>query len=110
MDIAFKNKKLEKSLTRASDIKATYGHLAKRIAQRMESLKAAENLAVVQSLAALECHPLTGDRKSQWAVSISGNWRLVFEIDEIPLPKREDNSIDTQQVTHINIVEITDYH
>jgi proteic killer suppression protein len=26
-------------------------------------------------------HPLQGDRKGQWSVSVSGNWRLVFEFD-----------------------------
>jgi len=26
-------------------------------------------------------HPLKGERKGQWAVSVSGNWRLVFEFD-----------------------------
>ena len=26
-------------------------------------------------------HPLTGDRKGQYAVSISGNWRIVFEFE-----------------------------
>lgn len=26
-------------------------------------------------------HPLKGKRKGQWAVSVSGNWRLVFEFD-----------------------------
>jgi len=26
-------------------------------------------------------HPLKGDRKGQWAVWVSGNWRLVFEFD-----------------------------
>jgi len=24
-------------------------------------------------------HPLKGDRKGQWAVSVSGNWRMSFE-------------------------------
>ena len=28
-------------------------------------------------------HALTGDRKGQYALSISGNWRLVFEWDGI---------------------------
>jgi proteic killer suppression protein len=27
-------------------------------------------------------HPLKGERKGQWAVSVSGNWRLVFEFEE----------------------------
>jgi toxin HigB-1 len=26
-------------------------------------------------------HQLKGDRKGQWAVWISGNWRLVFEFE-----------------------------
>lgn len=26
-------------------------------------------------------HQLKGDRKGQWAVWVSGNWRLVFEFD-----------------------------
>jgi proteic killer suppression protein len=27
-------------------------------------------------------HPLRGDRKGQWAVWISSNWRLVFEFED----------------------------
>lgn len=26
-------------------------------------------------------HQLKGDRKGQWAVSVSGNWRLVFDFE-----------------------------
>jgi toxin HigB-1 len=26
-------------------------------------------------------HPLHGDREGQWSVSISGNWRVVFEFE-----------------------------
>lgn len=28
-------------------------------------------------------HRLRGDRTAQWAVSVSGNWRLVFEFDDV---------------------------
>ncbi|NUQ40834.1 MAG: type II toxin-antitoxin system RelE/ParE family toxin [Calditrichaceae bacterium] len=27
-------------------------------------------------------HPLRGDRKGQWAISISGAWRLCFKFEE----------------------------
>jgi proteic killer suppression protein len=27
-------------------------------------------------------HRLTRDRQGQWAVSVSGNWRLVFEFED----------------------------
>ncbi|HXW22470.1 MAG TPA: type II toxin-antitoxin system RelE/ParE family toxin [Rhodomicrobium sp.] len=39
-------------------------------------------------------HPLKGERKGQWAVWVSGNWRLVFAFDGI-------------DVTDIDLV---DYH
>jgi proteic killer suppression protein len=39
-------------------------------------------------------HALRGDRKGQWAVSASGNWRLVFEFEG-------------EDVTNVDLV---DYH
>jgi proteic killer suppression protein len=39
-------------------------------------------------------HLLKGDRKGQWAVKVSGNWRLVFEFDG-------ENATD---------VDLVDYH
>jgi toxin HigB-1 len=39
-------------------------------------------------------HPLYGDREGQWSVSISGNWRVVFEFDGL-------------NVTNVDLV---DYH
>jgi proteic killer suppression protein len=29
-------------------------------------------------LPGLDLHPLKGDRKGSWAVSVSGNWRVTF--------------------------------
>ena len=34
------------------------------------------------SLPGVRFHPLKGDRKGQWAVSVSGNWRLVFAFED----------------------------
>lgn len=39
-------------------------------------------------------HPLKGGRKGQWAVSVSGNWRVVFRFEG-------------QDVTDVDLV---DYH
>ncbi len=30
---------------------------------------------------AFRLHPLKGERKGQWAVSVSGNWRVVFRFE-----------------------------
>ncbi len=34
------------------------------------------------NLPGLRLHPLKGERKDQWAVWVSGNWRLVFEFED----------------------------
>jgi len=34
---------------------------------------------VEMNLPGFRLHPLKGDRKGQWAVRVSGNWRVVFE-------------------------------
>ncbi len=110
MNITFKSKKLQKILTDPGEIKKAYGSMAKRVSQRMDQLQAAPNLATILSLPALECHFLTRDRKGEWAVSISGNYRLIFEIDHNPMPTKEDGGIDTIRVTDIRILDTTDYH
>jgi len=110
MNITFKNRKLQKILTNPGEIKKNYGSMAKRVSQRMAQLQAAPNLATIQSLLALECHLLTGDRNGEWAVSISGNYRLIFEIEHNPIPTKEDGSIDSIRITDIRILETTDYH
>ena len=30
----------------------------------------------------LKLHPLKGDRRGQWSVWVSGNWRIVFRFNE----------------------------
>lgn len=37
--------------------------------------------ATNMSFPGAQLHPLKGGRKGQWAVSVSGNWRVVFEFD-----------------------------
>ena len=43
----------------------------------LTSLDAAKKPADM-GLPGYRLHPLKGERKGQWAVSVSGNWRLVF--------------------------------
>lgn len=39
-------------------------------------------------------HPLKGNRKGIWAISVSGNWRLTFEFRE----------------GHVYLLDYEDYH
>ncbi len=110
MKIEYRNNKLKKQLSSASEIKKAFGVNAKRVASRLDDIKASPNLAVLIQIPAANCHSLSGERKGEWAVDISGNYRLIFEIWHDPVPKTEDNSIITLLVTDICIIEITDYH
>lgn len=110
MNIRFKANKLEKQLTDAKEIKKSFGVNAKRVSQRMEDIRAAPNLQSLCNIQQANCHPLTGDRNGQWTVDISANHRLLFEIDQDPIPLKDDGSIDRIMVTDVKIITTEDYH
>lgn len=110
MNIDFQKNKLKKQLSNASEIKKAFGVNAKRVASRLDDIISSPNLAVLIQIPAANCHPLYGERKGEWAVDISGNYRLIFVLAHNPIPETEDGSIDTLLVTNICILEIIDYH
>ena len=66
-------------------------------ADRLRRLLAALNVSTDpdgMNIPGFQLHLLKGDRKGQWAVKVSGNWRLVFEFDG-------ENATD---------VDLVDYH
>jgi proteic killer suppression protein len=106
----YKNNKLKKQLNDASECKRAYGEIAKKIFARMEDIRASPNLAVLLQIPAANCHQLKGDRKAEWAVNISVNYRLIFILEHDPMPYTDDGSIDAIMITDIFIIEIVDYH
>lgn len=58
------------------------------------ALNAAKSLKDLSPLASVGLHKLKGDRKTQWAMTINGPWRVCFEF-------RDGDAYH---------VEITDYH
>lgn len=99
MKVAFKNVKLRKFCESKSS--------SKKLRARLADLIAAES---VQDLVYGKPHPLKGDRLGQFSLSLDGAERLVFEPSNIPIPWKEDGSIDWAKVTEVCIVFIGDYH
>jgi toxin HigB-1 len=62
----------------------------KRILARLDEATNINHMA----LPAYGLHPLKGDFKGFWAVSVSGNWRIIFRFDK-------GNTYD---------VDLVDYH
>jgi proteic killer suppression protein len=57
-------------------------------------LHAAERLNHISPLRSVGLHPLKGDRKGQWAITVNGPWRICFRFKD----------------GHAYEVEIVDYH
>lgn len=87
-----------------------FGTMARKVNQRMQELIYSENLEILKTLPAARCHELKGSKKGEFAVDISGNWRLIFVPDHDPVPVKDDNSIDCIKITDIEILRTEDYH
>ena len=71
-------------------------HLVDRVRNILTALILAEHMEafIADAPPGWRIHQLTADRKDEWSVSVSGNWRITFE--------EEDSSIDR--------LNLEDYH
>ena len=98
LDITYKNRKLEKICTDAKTTEKTYGReMAGKIHQRLDEISAIDTVEEMIQFHIGRCHPLTNNRKGQYAVDLIHPYRLVFE-------KKGDS------IQIANIIEIVDYH
>jgi proteic killer suppression protein len=51
--------------------------LAARISRRLDVLQGAKELGDIDGHG-FNLHRLKGDRQGEWAISVSGNWRITF--------------------------------
>ncbi|MGB6429073.1 MAG: type II toxin-antitoxin system RelE/ParE family toxin [Candidatus Acidiferrales bacterium] len=92
MILRFRHKGLER-LFASGDTRGVNPQHAKRLRRLLASLSTA-TIPLNMNIAGYQLHPLAGERKGEWAVSVSGNWRLVFRFDG-------ENATD---------VDLVDYH
>jgi proteic killer suppression protein len=79
MILRFRHKGLEQ-LFATGNAGGVSAQQVRRIQLILAQLNAARSPALMDS-PGLRFHALKGDRKGQFAVSVSGNWRIVFEFD-----------------------------
>lgn len=56
--------------------------LVNRIRNVVTVLIAADNMDGVQGPPGWRIHQLSGDRAGTWSISVSGNWRITFSIEQ----------------------------
>jgi toxin HigB-1 len=92
MILRFRHKGLER-LFASGETRGVSAQQAKRLRRLLASLSTATS-PLNMNISGFQLHPLAGERKGEWAVSVSGNWRLVFRFDG-------ENATD---------VDLVDYH
>lgn len=108
MEIRFKDKKLQVLCEKQHvAVKKLGSACAQKLRTRLADLAAASR---VSDLVAGNPHPLSGKLQGQFALNLTGGWRLVFAPANDPVPRRDDASIDWSAVTIARIEYIGDYH
>ncbi len=79
MIVRFRHKGLER-LFMSGDTSGVNAQHARRLRQILLALNNSTGPAGM-NVPGLRLHRLQGERRGQWAVSVSGNWRVVFEFD-----------------------------
>ena len=52
-----------------------------RIRNMLAALVFADRIENLNAMPGWKLHPLTGDRRGQWSLTVTKNWRIVFRIE-----------------------------
>jgi proteic killer suppression protein len=67
-----------------------------KISKLLFAIETADSLGNLEKFPGWRLHPLKGDLKGFWSLTVTGNWRLIFQYDE--MHNRADN------------IDLIDYH
>lgn len=76
---SFRHKGIER-LFRKGDSRGVQAQHAGRIVRILDLLDHASTVEQLK-IPGYYLHPLKGDRKGEWAMSVSGNWRITFQFE-----------------------------
>lgn len=64
------------------DARELRSDLVKRVRNILAALIVADDMDAVSGPPGWKVHQLKGDRVGTWSISVSGNWRVTFDIEE----------------------------
>lgn len=68
--------------------------MADKLRKLLFALETADELEQVSRFPGWKLHPLKGDRRGFWSLTVTGNWRLIFRYDEEANTASEIDLID----------------
>ena len=94
MLVYFRTSQLERAFIESNRAVPRWGEpVARTYITRIIELANAQDFADIRKLASLRAHPLKGDRKGQWALAMTGRWRLIVE------PSRDGRTVTILEVS-----------
>ena len=79
--VRFRHKGLGK-LYEDGNTRAVPPAMAEKLSKLLFALETAETLEQLGKFPGWKLHPLKGDFKGFWSLTVTGNWRLIFRYDE----------------------------
>ena len=80
MELEFSSNRLDKASTSFSEANRLFGvAIGRKYIQRLGLLRATEKFSQLYGFQALKLHHLKGNREGQFAISLTGNFRLIIE-------------------------------
>jgi proteic killer suppression protein len=71
-----------KALIEADDSKGVRPDQIKRVRNILAALLYAGDVAEISGPPGWRVHQLVGDRAGTWSISVSGNWRITFDVED----------------------------
>ena len=79
--VRFRHKGLRQLYT-DDNTKVLSASLVDKVRKLLFALETAENLEQVGRFPGWKLHPLQGDSKGYWSLTVTGNWRVIFRYEE----------------------------
>ena len=81
MEVTFRTRELERAYMKSANAVKAYGEqVARKYILRINIIKQVHDIGELMKLPGLRCHPLKGDRQGQYAVNLTGFYRLIFTL------------------------------
>ena len=93
--VRFRHKGL-RQLHEDGNSKGVPSAMADNLRRLLLALETAETLEQLGRFPGWKLHPLKGDLKGLWSLTVTGNWRLIFRYDE--------------QTSAASDIDLMDYH
>ncbi len=62
------------------DLSGVPAHSVRKIKAILAALEFADDLSQVATMPGWKLHPLGGDRKGEYSITVTGNWRITFRL------------------------------